>query len=45
MTGKWVGFGRDMGINTGPWGLVFQDSSTSMGTLNRYKTPPQDLPE
>lgn len=45
MTGKWVGFGKAMDINTGPWELVFQDSSTSKATLDRYNTLPQDLPE
>lgn len=45
MAGKWVGFGKDMDINTGPWELVFQDSSTKKSTLDRYNTPPRDLSE
>jgi hypothetical protein len=40
MTGKWVGFGRQMEINTGPWDLVFQDASTNKATLDRYNRPP-----
>ncbi|MGA3526528.1 helix-turn-helix domain-containing protein [Melissospora conviva] len=39
MAGKWVGFGKDMDVNTGPWELVFRDSSTSKATLDRYNTP------
>lgn len=41
MTGKWVGFGKDMDINTGPWTLTFQDASTSKATLERYSRPPE----
>lgn len=40
MTGKWVGFGRDMSVNTGPWELVFQDASTTRTTLDRYNRRP-----
>lgn len=39
MAGKWVGFGKDMDVNTGPWELVFQDASTSKATLDRYNVP------
>jgi DNA-binding XRE family transcriptional regulator len=39
--GKWVGFGKDMDVNTGPWELIFQDSSTSKATLERYARPPE----
>ncbi|MBO4205771.1 helix-turn-helix domain-containing protein [Micromonospora echinofusca] len=38
MAGKWVGFGKDMDVNTGPWELVFRDASTSKATLDRYNT-------
>jgi transcriptional regulator with XRE-family HTH domain len=41
ITGKWVGFGRDMEINTGPWSLVFVDESTGKETLTKYSTPPE----
>jgi hypothetical protein len=40
MIGKWVGFGKNMDINTGPWELVFQDASTNKATLQRYNRPP-----
>lgn len=39
MAGKWVGFGKDMDVNTGPWELIFQDASTSKATLDRYNSP------
>jgi hypothetical protein len=41
LAGKWVGFGNDMDINTGPWELLFMDASTSMKTLEEYnrRTP------
>ena len=40
MVGKWVGFGKEMDVNTGPWELVFQDGSTSRATLDEYNRPP-----
>lgn len=40
ITGKWVGFGKEMDVNTGPWELVFQDASTTRSTLDRYNTRP-----
>lgn len=39
--GKWVGFGKDMDINSGPWELVFQDASTNQATLAKYDRAPQ----
>jgi hypothetical protein len=41
LVGKWVGFGKDMDVNTGPWELVFQDASTTKATLARYDRPPE----
>ncbi|WP_412753281.1 helix-turn-helix domain-containing protein [Krasilnikovia sp. M28-CT-15] len=38
--GKWVGFGKDMDINTGPWTLTFQDASTRKATLAKYEQAP-----
>ncbi|MFI1194795.1 helix-turn-helix domain-containing protein [Micromonospora sp. NPDC020750] len=38
LAGKWVGFGKDMDVNTGPWELTFRDASTSKATLDRYNT-------
>jgi hypothetical protein len=42
MAGKWVGFGKEMDVNTGPWELVFQDASTAKATLDQYNNPPPD---
>ncbi|MFF1714813.1 helix-turn-helix domain-containing protein [Streptomyces sp. NPDC058268] len=41
MSGKWVGFGRDYEINSGPWELRLMDSSTSKATLDSYNRPPE----
>ncbi|GAA3766711.1 hypothetical protein GCM10022206_01580 [Streptomyces chiangmaiensis] len=41
MTGKWIGFGKEFDINTGPWELVFQDASTTKATLSAYDRPPE----
>ena len=41
MTGKWLGFGRDMDVNVGPWDLLFQDASTNKATLDAYNRPPE----
>lgn len=40
LAGKWVGFGKAMDVNTGPWQLTFQDASTSKATLARYEQVP-----
>lgn len=40
MTGKWVGFGKEFDVNTGPWQLVFQDASTHKATLAAYNKRP-----
>lgn len=40
MTGKWVGFGKEFDVNTGPWELVFKDASTNKGSLEKFNTPP-----
>lgn len=41
MAGKWVGFGKDFDVNTGPWELRLVDRSTSKATLQRYSQPPE----
>jgi hypothetical protein len=41
MVGKWVGFGKEMDVNTGPWELVFQDASTNKATLEKYNRRPE----
>ncbi|MER7845752.1 helix-turn-helix transcriptional regulator [Kitasatospora sp. NPDC096077] len=40
MAGKWVGFGKEFDVNTGPWDLRLLDKSTTDETLARYSTPP-----
>ncbi|MFF3495777.1 XRE family transcriptional regulator [Streptomyces sp. NPDC002795] len=41
MAGKWVGFGKDFDVNTGPWELRLLDTSTSKATVERYSRPPE----
>lgn len=41
IVGKWVGFGRGMDVNSGPWELVFMDASTNKATLDRYNRRPE----
>ncbi|MFF4952254.1 XRE family transcriptional regulator [Streptomyces chattanoogensis] len=40
IAGKWVGFGKDFDVNTGPWELIFKDASTSKATLATYNHRP-----
>jgi transcriptional regulator with XRE-family HTH domain len=40
MVGKWVGFGKEMDTNTGPWELIFKDASTNQATLGQYNRRP-----
>lgn len=40
LAGKWIGFGKDLDINSGPWELAFMDASTSRATLERYSADP-----
>jgi len=42
MVGKWVGFGKEFDVNTGPWELVFKDASTNKATLDRYNRRPEE---
>ncbi len=42
LAGKWLGFGRDIDVNSGPWELVFQDASTSRSTLVKYDRKPEE---
>lgn len=44
MAGRWVGFGKDCEVNTGPWELRLLDPSTTDATLARYSAPPQQFP-
>jgi transcriptional regulator with XRE-family HTH domain len=39
MAGKWVGFGRDFDLNTGPWSLELVTSDTAPETIADYDRP------
>ena len=39
MTGKWVGFGRDFDLNTGPWTLELVTGTVTEETLKEYSKP------
>ncbi len=41
MAGKWVGFGKDFDVNTGPWELIFKEGSTAKETVERYSRRPE----
>lgn len=41
MAGKWVGFGKEFDVNTGPWELRLMDASTAKATLDSYNRPPE----
>jgi hypothetical protein len=39
MSGKWVGFGRDFDLNTGPWSLELVTADTDRAALAEYNRP------
>jgi hypothetical protein len=39
MTGKWVGFGRDFDLNSGPWTLEFLTTGITDEALSEYGRP------
>ena len=39
MTGKWVGFGRDFDLNTGPWILELITNSVTDEAMKEYSRP------
>ncbi|MFD9792904.1 helix-turn-helix transcriptional regulator [Streptomyces sp. NPDC059070] len=41
MAGKWVGFGKEFDVNSGPWELRLMDTSTAKATLEQYSRPPE----
>jgi hypothetical protein len=45
LAGKWVGFGKEMDVNTGPWILEFRESSTNKATLAKYNAIPDEQSE
>lgn len=40
MAGQWVGFGRDMTVNTGAWSLTLVDSEVSKDAVSRWDKIP-----
>lgn len=42
MVGKWVGFGRDMDVNVGPWSLERVESSVDAEAIERWNRPGED---
>ncbi|MFI7896448.1 helix-turn-helix domain-containing protein [Streptomyces sp. CACIS-1.16CA] len=41
MAGKWVGFGKDFDVNSGPWELRLLDRSTERASIERYSASPE----
>jgi hypothetical protein len=39
MSGKWVGFGREFDLNTGPWTLTLVTADTGTEAQERYNRP------
>jgi transcriptional regulator with XRE-family HTH domain len=39
LNGRWLGFGKEGEINSGPWSLTFQSADTSRDALARYGRP------
>jgi len=39
MKGKWVGFGRDLEINDGPWSLTLVDADVTPVAIERWDRP------
>ncbi|MCG6496708.1 XRE family transcriptional regulator [Kitasatospora sp. A2-31] len=42
MAGKWVGFGKEFDVNTGPWELRLLEKSTADEVLAQYGSPPTE---
>jgi hypothetical protein len=40
MSGKWVGFGRDMTVNTDDWSLTLVDSAVTKEAIDRWNKLP-----
>jgi transcriptional regulator with XRE-family HTH domain len=40
MTGRWIGFGRDLEINDGPWTLTLVDSQITPDAVERWNREP-----
>ena len=42
MTGKWVGFGREFDVNTGPWNLTLVTSNVGKDAMTQYNRRPTE---
>lgn len=45
MVGKWVGFGKDFDVNTGPWTLQLVSRDTRKSATSSYDRPPEPGPD
>lgn len=41
MSGKWVGFGRELEVNDGPWSLTLVDEQVSVEAVERWNQTPK----
>ncbi|WP_043258619.1 hypothetical protein [Streptomyces prunicolor] len=41
MVGKWLGFGKEFDVNTGPWTLEFKDANTNKAALEKWNIQPE----
>lgn len=41
MTGKWVGFGRELEVNVGPWSLTLVDEHVDAEAVERWNREPE----
>jgi hypothetical protein len=41
MAGKWVGFGRDMTVNTDAWSLTLVDADVDEAAIERWNGEPE----
>ncbi|GLZ78284.1 hypothetical protein Afil01_30910 [Actinorhabdospora filicis] len=42
ISGQWVGFGKEMDVNVGPWELIFQSADLSRAAIAAYARPATD---
>ncbi|MFD6142060.1 hypothetical protein [Promicromonospora sp. NPDC060271] len=41
MTGKWVGFDKELSVDSGPWVLDLMNVATDDATLEQYNRSPR----
>ncbi len=44
LAGKWVGFGKESEVNTGPWSLALVDESVDADAYERWNRVPEEAP-